>query len=279
MHIPRFFLTPNEVCTPANPHVGAARTRESLDLQPGETVSVLQSAIINQVRNVLRLRNGDKVVLLDGTGDIYYCSITSVESSALICLVDQKSKCESDLGPKVIIGLPLLKGDRFEWALQKLCEIGVHAVVPIETARSVVRIDAKGASNKMIRWHNILKEAAEQSERGTIPHIVLPKKIDEFISSFTAGGSSTTAFICAERLSVTPLKDILLDHACSRTDLLGTADKTIFVLVGPEGGLTESEIGTAVERGFMPVSLGRRILRAETAAIISVAQIIWALEN
>jgi 16S rRNA (uracil1498-N3)-methyltransferase len=266
MQIPRFFLT-----------------QSALDSEPGATVSITDAAIVNQIRNVLRMKVGNQIVLLDGKGSLYECTISAMPPRQIECTIENKAKAPGEPPVDVTIGLALIKGERFEWALQKLCEVGVRTVVPIITARTVVKVDtvrdAKGADAKVTRWQAILREAAEQCERATIPHIALPKKLNEFIDDSTRGGISTSTFICTERLPVASLKDIFFDHARARNDRHATAQGAINLVVGPEGGFTEEEIAYARNAGAMPVSLGPRILRAETAAIYAVAQVIWCLEN
>lgn len=267
MQIPRFFLT-----------------QDSLDFNEGERVEIAEPAIVNQVKNVLRLRAGKQIVLLNGRGLLYECTIESIEQRSIQCRVDRRAPSLGDPPVKVTIGLALIKGERFEWALQKLAEVGVHSIVPLITERTVVKVDttagdAKGANTKMTRWQAIVKEAAEQSERGTIPHIVPPKKLDDFMRSAAAGGRSDSIFICAERVRTVSLKDIFRDHICGKENYLATKGDDITLLVGPEGGFSETEIALAEKLGAKPVSLGPRILRAETAAVYAVAQIIWCLEN
>jgi 16S rRNA (uracil1498-N3)-methyltransferase len=109
--------------------------------------------------------------------------------------------------------------------------------------------------------------------------VVAPADLQTWLQQFDAGGTRDTAFICAERLATGHLKDIFLPVACHQKDRPGTADTTIYLIVGPEGGFTGAEIANAEKRGVKPVSLGRRILRSETAAIYSLAQVIWCLEK
>jgi 16S rRNA (uracil1498-N3)-methyltransferase len=266
MQIPRFFLT-----------------SAALDFEPGQTVPVDDPAIANQVRNVLRMQPGDHMILLDGRGSLYQCTISAVGPRHLECLIKTKEQATGEYTVDVTIGLAMLRGDRFDWALQKLTEVGVRTIVPLATTRTIPKVDtagdAKGAQTKLARWQAIVREAAEQCERATIPHIVLPKKIEEFIDDSTAGGMVASTYICAERLQVASLKDIFLDYACGRKDRHATKGGAITLLVGPEGGFTEEEVAYARNAGIMPVSLGQRILRAETAAVYAVAQVIWCLEN
>jgi len=285
MQIPRFFVSTAQLKVGATSAEARPFGHSSFKVLTDEFVTILEPALINQVKNVLRLRPHDRLVLLDGEGGLVECQLLESGKSELRCQI--VGKTWEDLGNEVevTIGLPLLKGERFDWALQKLTELGVGTIVPLTTARTVVKIDDKDAKGladlqkKLGRWQAITREAAEQCERVMIPQIVLPMRIEDFLTTFVSGGMEVVAFICAERLPEPSLKDILLDLRKKILVQKGTAGKTISVVVGPEGGLTSDEIRFAQEQGWKPVSLGRRILRSETAAIYAVAQIIWALEK
>jgi 16S rRNA (uracil1498-N3)-methyltransferase len=278
MQIPRFFLTSEDV---RQTGMGGGLAPTSLDLQPGGEIEIANSAMANQVKNVLRLSAGDKVHLLNGAGALFECSLSQVTSSVVACRVEARRNLPAD-SVDVCLALAVLKGDRFDWALQKATELGVSSIVPLLTARTVVKIDssdAKGTKSKLTRWQAIVREAAEQSERATIPNIVAPIKLVEWFDQNHIGGTDGIAYLCAERMATEHLRDILLELRSRSSNNDGTAGKTIFLVVGPEGGFIDEEIALAQERGFKPVSLGARILRAETAAIYAVAQVIWCLEK
>lgn len=288
MQIPRFFVSTAQLKVGATSAEARPFGHGSFKALADEFVTILEPALINQVKNVLRLRPDDHLKLLDGEGGLVECKLLESGKSELRCQI--VGKTWEDLGEEVevTIGLPLLKGERFDWALQKLTELGVATIVPLTTARTVVKIvksdgkDAKGIADqqkKLARWQAIAREAAEQCERAMIPQIVLPMTIEDFLTTFASGGMEVVAFICAERLPEPSLKDILLELRKKILVQKGTAGKTISIVVGPEGGLTSDEIKFAQKAGWKPVSLGRRILRSETAAIYAVAQIIWALEK
>jgi 16S rRNA (uracil1498-N3)-methyltransferase len=286
MHIPRFFLTDEQLQSPPQARASAGKldaddgAEGGFHFSPGDYVTVNEPAVVNQVRNVLRMRPGDRLAILDGHGGIFNCELKEIGNKSFQCRILQKEYAAQDESGAVTIGLPLIKGERFEWALQKLTELGVAGVVPLITDRAVVKApgDAKGTANKLARWQAIVKEAAEQCERATIPRVVSPISIDKFIAGGISGAPSDITFICTERLNQPLLRDVLLQMRQDRLNK-GTKYTTILVLVGPEGGLTEREISLAQDQGWKPVSLGPRILRSETAAIYSVAQIIWALEK
>jgi RsmE family RNA methyltransferase len=210
MQIPRFFLTSEDL---RHSGVGSSLAAGSLDLQPGSEIEVVNSAIINQVKNVLRLAAGDKVQLLDGAGALFECTLSRVTGSALACTIESRQNLIPE-SVNVCLAMAVLKGDRFDWALQKATELGVSLVVPLLTARTVVKIDpsdAKGTKSKLTRWQAIVREAAEQSERATIPNIVAPIKFDGWINGQNhIGGTDGIAYLCAERMATEHLRDILL---------------------------------------------------------------------
>lgn len=254
---------------------------DSLDLQVGEKCEIVNPAVVNQVKNVLRLGDGAKLQLLNGTGKLWKCRLSGAPGKVLSFEVEEK--VELPLPPlHATVAMAVLKGERFDWALQKLTELGVSTIVPLLTSRTVVKInpgDAKGTSTKLPRWQAIVREAAEQSERATIPHIVAPRSFDDHMIAITAGGTIDNTFICAERIHSESLKDILSASNCKKTFSSGTADATIELIVGPEGGFTDEEVDLACKQGVKPVSLGSRILRSETAAIYALAQVMLVLEN
>jgi 16S rRNA (uracil1498-N3)-methyltransferase len=280
MHIPRLFFTPDDL-TGSSGAATSGPGKRSLDLHPGSKVEIVNPAMRNQLVNVLRLTPGNKVVLLNGTGLAFESVLDAAsKKSVRLTIVGCEALPECDL--RVTVAVSLLKGDRFDWTLQKLTELGVTEIVPLITARTVVKIDsvdAKGLQQKMTRWQAIVRESAEQCERATIPHLVNPQLFDHWITQIAAGGTCDTAFLCAERIKDAHLKDILPALMSRNENFSGTAGKTIRVIVGPEGGFTEEEIATAAKLGIMPVSLGRRILRSETAAIYALAQVVWCLEK
>ncbi len=253
----------------------------------GDSVTIADRKIVNQIRNVLRLKAGDHIIILDGEGGLLDCALRSVEKQNVECTVIGKRLATGDASARVTVALPLVKGDHFDWALQKLTELGVYRIRPMTTARTVIKAvgsdDAKKPlgtiSPKLARWQAIVREASEQCERATIPNIVEPEKFGELIDTLTAGGTDSTVFICVERQPVPLLKSVLLSGSKKYTSDRKSEHKDISIVIGPEGGFTTQEIDFAIDRGCEPVSLGSRILRTETAAIYALAQILWCLEK
>ncbi len=249
MQIPRLFVAP-----------------DCID-QSSNSITIEDSQITNRLLNVLRLRSGDLVDILDGRGKIFRAAVTDAcnrKRCRLEIKDSQSAGGESQI--KLVVSLPLLKAGRFEWAIEKLTEIGAHEVVPLETARSISRLaeDEKMASKKeqgnitakLERWTAIARESAEQSERAVIPNMVRPQTMKDLLAKHKQAGSKI--IICAERKSAEPLARLLTSELSSPPQV------PLVVLVGPEGGFTDEEFQLAEDAGAVRISLGKRILRSET---------------
>jgi len=241
-------------------------------IDPASGVALLADPrIVNQIRRVLRLKAGDGIVVLDGRGQVYRCVLTSLGAAAVKAEVVGCEPAAAEPAARIVVGLPLLKGDRFEWAIQKLTELGAAEIVPLTSERTVV----KGASqSRLPRWQMIAQEAAEQCERAAIPHIVSPVPLENLVTGPDTMSAFDLALLCAERRKA-PLLQTLLHSQC-RAEGHG---KNIFVAVGPEGGFSDREVAMAQGSGMTAVSLGPRILRAETAAIYALSLLVGWLEE
>lgn len=199
------------------------------------------------LRDVLRLREGEKVLVFDGAGKEFLCAIETIakkETSLKIIEETAPSSPESDLN--LTLAVALLKGEKFDLVIQKAVELGVCKLIPLNTKRADVRL--KDADKKQERWQKIALEACKQSGRAQLMQIELPIDFEKFVK--TAEGAK---ILFAERSgeSFSAIK----------------ADKKITALVGSEGGWEDSEIEFAALNGFQIITLTGRILRAETAAI------------
>ena len=207
----------------------------------------------HHLQKVLRLNAGDEIHVFDGRGNEYKCLILEFENKRAIARVlMQVEPTEPESPIDLNLAVALIKGDKFDLVIQKAVELGVSKVVPIITMRSDVK--AKNVGKKLERWRKIIIEASKQCGRATLMEIEAPQEFSELIDS--AGG---TLVLFSEK----------------NGDLFSNlkADKKITAVVGPEGGWDKSEIEAAQKSGFEVVTLGGRILRAETAAI-SIASLL-----
>jgi len=216
----------------------------------------------HQVYHVLRLKTGDAIVVLDNAGYEYAVTLTTVTKREVIGEITAKSEASGEPRVRITLFQSLLAREKFEWVLQKGTEVGVARFVPVQTERSIARarqIDAK----KLTRWRRILTEAAEQSHRGRIPEIAEATPWNEALAQFD---TFDRTLIAATSGPTNALEEALRpgDRPLS----------SIAVLIGPEGGFSDDEVRQACASGAVPVGLGPRILRTETAAMILPALIL-----
>jgi 16S rRNA (uracil1498-N3)-methyltransferase len=214
----------------------------------GESAAYLKPEQLHYLRKVLRFRPGDFCVVLNGLGKAWQ-GVFDGEGIVLKALQEPPGY-ELPVHVKLACAVP--KGDRWEWFLQKAVELGVMEIVPLQTERSVVKPQAE----KLGRWQAIVCEAAEQCERAVLPQVLAPITFADFLTQRAIG----KALICTARGEHPSLLS-------QRT----TAPLT--VLSGPEGGFSATEIAQAHSVGFQTVSLGKRILRAETAPLVALSWI------
>jgi 16S rRNA (uracil1498-N3)-methyltransferase len=229
----------------------------------GDRIS-LPADIAHQIRNVLRLRTGAAILVLDNSGAEYEVLLRQVDKHQV--LGEAVAKRPSPNEPRVQLTLyqSLMKRDKFEWVLQKGTEIGVSHFVPLVTQRSLVQdIDIK--AGKQARWHKILTEAAEQSRRGRIPALHPPQSLTQALADYPA----QPGLIAWEEEA----------HVSLREALVGMKrPSALSIFIGPEGGFAVAEVEAAQAAGIQAITLGKRILRAETAALVASALILHELD-
>jgi 16S rRNA (uracil1498-N3)-methyltransferase len=218
----------------------------------------------HQVRQVLRLKPGDTIVVLDGKGMEYEVSLTTVSHAEAIGQITTSRAAAGEPGVGLTLFQSLLVREKFEWVLQKGTEVGVAEFVPILTSRGLVRTK-EIYEGKLDRWSRIVTEAAEQSHRGRVPKI---EPIILFADAFARFVGFDRFLIAAPCQSAT-LHEVLQG--------IRRPDPSIALLIGPEGGFTDEEVTMAREKGAIPVGLGPRILRTETAAVVASALILYEL--
>ncbi|MCC9079063.1 16S rRNA (uracil(1498)-N(3))-methyltransferase [Litorilinea aerophila] len=228
-------------------------------LEPGQPVDL--TPIAHQLSRVLRARPGTRIVLLDGRGQEFLTEVRRLDPGEARGQILEVGPAAGEPRRPVILYQCTLKADKFEWILQKGVELGVTRFVPVIARRSVVR-PAAAVLKKYPRWQRIIQEAAEQSGRGCLPELAAPLSWEEAVRT-------------GEGLRLLPWED-----ATGHPGLLATLQRSgqapppaISLLVGPEGGLTPEEVALARSAGWQVISLGTRILRAETAALAAVAVI------
>lgn len=220
------------------------------------TVSVT-GEFLRHLRNSLRIKVGETILVTDGEDRRYRTVITSITKQSMTGRVIEIIPRPPRRAPSLILGQSLVKGEKMGWVIQKTTELGVQTIIPIQSQQSIVRLKADRVEAQIVRWQRIAREAAQQSEQWRVPTIARPRSL---LSCVTQPSDRSLSLILTERL------DRLA--TLSSIQLPPLLEGSILVLVGPEGGWTEEEVMSAQEAGAIPITLGTKILRAETAAIL-----------
>jgi len=224
---------------------------------------------------VLRARPGDQVVVLDNSGIEYLVTLQSLSREQAQGVVVSKSPGAGEPRARITLYQGVLKSDKFELVLQKGTEVGISSFIPVFCARSIPRASEKEwAASRLTRWQRIIREAAEQSRRGRIPTLAKPVEF-----SAACDAAQGMDLIPWEQEHAVGLKTTLQEWKARLNEAVqpNAPALSISIFIGPEGGFTAEEVDYARARGIAPVSLGNRILRAETAGIVTAAAILYEL--
>lgn len=223
---------------------------------------IIDGTDVKHIRDVLRLGASDIITVCAGTGIEYKAEIFSIDKDIIKLRIINELHSETEPLVNVTLYQGLPKGDKMELIIQKAVELGVTKIVPLLMERSVVKFDSsKDKSKKIERWNRISMEAAKQCNRGSIPVVLDPLNFDYFLNNISLNDLLLMPY---ENEQIITLKDILINNK---------ETKSISILIGPEGGISQSEHIAAVKAGFKSVTLGKRILRTETAGFFVLAAI------
>ena len=243
--MPKFFVAPEKV---------------------SENKIVIDTDDVNHIRRVLRLKENDTIEVCDTTGMDYTAVIENMTEKSVICKItdSRKSDTESNLRVTLFQGIP--KCSKMDYIIEKTTELGIFSIVPVTMSRCVVKLEnAKAEQKKQERWQKIAVAAAKQSGRGIIPEIEMPLTVDEAIERMK---KSDLAFVPYECETSNRLKPMLLEN---------NEAVEISIMIGPEGGFDPTEISKIHESGIKTITLGKRILRTETAGEAVLAMIRYEL--
>ena len=235
----------------------------------GEDSITITGGDVNHIKNVLRMSVGDKICVINGQNNKeYYCEITAVGNDAVDTRICEIRESDQELGNEIVLFQGLPKSDNMELIIQKAVELGVHTIVPVSTDRTVVKLDAKKEANKRKRWMSISESAAKQSGRLRIPEV-------------TPVVSYREALEMAKKMDVRLIPYELAEGMEKTRELMSSIQpgQSVAVFIGPEGGFESSEIEKAMEIGAWPITLGKRILRTETAGLVTLAMLVYNLER
>lgn len=224
---------------------------------------------VNHIRNVLRMNPGEEVNVTDGSGEkVYRCAIASIGEDKVELNIMWAQEKGMELPSKIYLFQGLPKSDKMELIIQKTVELGVYEIIPMATARAVVKLDQKKAAAKVKRWQAISESAAKQSKRLLIPEVKEPVKFSE-------------ALKLASDLDVRLIPYELAEGMDGTRRIIQSVKpgQSVAVFIGPEGGFEEAEVELAKEAGFQAITLGRRILRTETAGMTVLSILMYQLEE
>lgn len=231
-----------------------------------ENEIIIDSEDAKHIKKVLRLSEGAVITVCDGRGIDYEAEICGIEQNRIKCRILSSHVCDTEPEVKVTLYQGLPKASKMDYIIQKTTELGISRIVPAKLSRCVVKLENAAAETKKTeRWQKIAYEAAKQSGRGVVPEVSAPMSIEEIIKEITCDELCFVPYECEQE---TRLKDVLKDAG---------AVKSVSFIIGPEGGFDVTEIEKLKAAGIKTITLGRRILRTETAGEAVLAMLMYGL--
>ena len=228
----------------------------------------IQGEDVHHIRQVLRMRPGEEILVSCGDDWEYTCRVFSLEEREVLAEILDAQKPGKELPSRLYLFQCLPKGDKMEWIIQKAVELGVYRIVPVASRRCIVRLEGKKAEARRIRWNAVAASAAKQSKRMILPEV---SGILTFQEALKAAGQLDVRLIPYERAEKMAETRKLLSEI--------HPGQSVGILIGPEGGFEEEEVNMAEQAGFCPITLGKRILRTETAGLAALSVLMYLLEQ
>lgn len=224
---------------------------------------IIKGQLAHHISRVLRLQEGEEITVAVENGEAYYAKLSAFGSDWLKAEILQSLTKEQETKVQVTLYQGLPKGDKLEWIIQKCTELGVVKIVPVIMERTVVKLEPQKAQKKQERWQKIAHEAAQQSKRLSIPEITLPISFEELLTKIE---KEAFTILLWEDEKTLRLKTLLEKE---------TEPERINIIIGPEGGLDAAEVERLREKGAVSATLGKRILRTETAGMAALTMILY----
>lgn len=245
--------------------------------QVGENEIKILGSDVNHIKNVLRMKTGEQLAVSDGFGHVYGCRIAELEEKQVTADIITREEVHAELPSRLVLFQCLPKGDKMELIIQKAVELGAASVVPVASKRCVVKLDAKKEENKRRRWNAVAESAAKQSGRGIVPQVAPTVDFAEALLQAKALDICLIPYECADELLG---KDSMTAMEQTRS-LLKKIEKgqSVGIFIGPEGGFDKAEVQAAIEAGAKPITLGKRILRTETAGLCILSVLMFYMEE
>ena len=228
----------------------------------------IEGSDVNHIKNVLRMKVGEELQISDGNNKKYLCAIESMTSEEVCLVIKEEQSADNELPSKIYLFQGLPKSDKMELIVQKAVELGAYEIIPVATKRAVVKLDEKKASKKVERWNSIAESGAKQSGRNRIPEV---KNVLSF----------KEAIRYAAELDVVLIPYELAEGMQETKQIIESIQpgQSIGIFIGPEGGFETEEVEFAMEQGVKPITLGKRILRTETAGLTTLSILMYHLES
>ncbi len=236
--------------------------------QIGEKKITITGSDVNHIRNVLRMEAGEQITVSGGEGKEYRCEVLVLEPDRVEAGIMWVQETEAELPSKIYLFQGLPKGDKMELIIQKAVELGVYEIIPVATKRTVVKLDKKKSESKRKRWQSISESAAKQSKRLIVPEITSVMSFREAVEYAAGMDVKLMPYELAEGMEET------------RHLLEGIVPgQSVAIFIGPEGGFSAEEAKLAAAEGLQPITLGKRILRTETAGMTVLSVLMYLLEG
>lgn len=229
---------------------------------------IIEGTDVNHIKNVLRMKPEEEVMISNGTDKHYICSIMTISEQQVVAKIVDIDTNSTELPVKLYLFQGLPKADKMELIIQKSVELGVHEIIPVAMKRCVVKLDAKKEKSKLARWQGIAESAAKQSKRMVIPNISRVMNFKEAVAYAKSLDYNIIPYEFANGM----------ERSKQVVKSLGQY-KSVGIFIGPEGGFEEAEIAYAKENNMQIISLGKRILRTETAGLTALSIIMFGLEQ
>ncbi len=226
-----------------------------------DKTAVILGSDVSHIARVLRMGEGDALLLCDGEGYDYEVKITSVAKNEIVTEILASYPCKNEPETEVTLFQGLPKQGKMEWIIEKCTELGISTIVPVQMTRSVVKLSPEQAEKKVERWQKTAREAAKQCGRGKIPKVLMPVTVKELVNS------ELPEFL------LFPYEEERTSSV--RKALSGKKAKTAGIFIGPEGGFDPDEAALLLQAGANAATLGPRILRTETAGLVALTTLLY----
>lgn len=237
------------------------------DGQIEEDRVIIRGEDVNHIGNVLRMKPGERIRVSGASGQAYYCRIEAIGKDQVAAAIERRDEEGTEFAHRVCLFQGLPKSDKLEWIVQKAVELGVSEVIPVAMKRSVVKLDEKKAMARQARWQAIAESAAKQSKRTVIPQVHAPVSWESALARADGLDAVLVPYENERGLAATRGQIRAIEGGAS-----------VGLMIGPEGGFAPEELCDIDAHGFARISLGRRILRTETAGLMALSALVYELD-